>query len=113
MDSDLALGDYLKIKFSGVWKFFLQDSVIIEGIFGSEKATPKFTTEYNATTSIIYIKNFTQITKSRQIAFYISLRTPLTANNYTVDITAERSHGGLVENYSTVIPINITTGYIK
>jgi hypothetical protein len=41
MDSDLEVGDYLEMNFDGNWTFFVQDSVIIEGVESSfsNKAT--------------------------------------------------------------------------
>lgn len=42
MDSDLTVGDYMKLTFTGSWLFFLQDSSFIQGINSDATHTPKF-----------------------------------------------------------------------
>lgn len=114
MDSDLTVGDYMHLQLTGNWTFFLQDSVFIEGINSDATHTPVFQATYNwPTSSNVYIRNFSSILRSSQIAFYVSLRTPLTASTYTLTLSAYRSQGGLVEQYSTPVEINATTGYIR
>ena len=76
---------------------------------------PYFEAKYNRAVpeSILYIKGFSEIRRRDQIAFYVNLRTPLDPADYQMTITAHRSHGGLVEEYSQKVGINQTTGYIK
>jgi hypothetical protein len=114
MDSDFTVGDYMQLQLTGNWTYFTEDSVFIEGINSDALNTPIFTTSYNwPTSSNLFIKNFSSIKRSSQIAFYVSLRTPLTANTYTLTLSAFRSNGGLAERYTQPIVINATTGYIR
>lgn len=114
MDSDLSVGDYLQLRLTGNWTYFVNDSIFIEGVNSDATHTPVFQTSYNwPSSSDIFIKNFSSIYRSSQIAFYISLRTPLTANTYSLTLSAYRSNGGLVERYTQPIAINATTGYIQ
>lgn len=57
--------------------------------------------------------NFSSVRRSNQIAFYVSLRTPLTANNYNMVLSAYRQGGKLVERHTQTVEINATTGYIR
>jgi hypothetical protein len=114
MDSDLLVGDYMQIQFTGNWTFFLNDSVFLQGINSDALRTPVFQSSYSwPTSSNIFIRNFSSILRSSQISFYISLRTPLTANTYTLTLSAFRSNGGLVERYTQPVIINATSGYIR
>lgn len=114
MDSDFYVGDYMQIRLTGNWTFFLNDSVFLQGINSDALHTPSFQSNYSwPTFSDIFIKNFSSILRSSQISFYISLRTPLTANTYTLTISAYRSNGGLVEKYTQPVVINATSGYIR
>lgn len=47
MDSDLYTGDYMLIRFTGNWTFFLADSAFIEGINSDAQHTPVFLPTYN------------------------------------------------------------------
>ena len=47
MDSDLYTGDYMNIKLTGNWTFFLNDSIFIEGINSDATHTPVFQATYN------------------------------------------------------------------
>jgi|LakMenEpi03Aug12_release.lakeMendotaPanAssembly.Ray.scaffolds.fasta_scaffold406424_2 hypothetical protein len=114
MDSDLNVADYMQIELTGNWTFFLNDSIFLQGINSDALRTPVFQSSYNwPTSSNIFIRNFSSILRSSQISFYISLRTPLTANTYTLTLSAFRSNGGLVERYTQPIIINATSGYIR
>ncbi len=42
MDSTLAAGDYMELKFAGNWTFFLNDSRFIEGIDSTYTHKAKF-----------------------------------------------------------------------
>ncbi len=53
MDSDLYVGDYMQLKLTGNWTFFLRDSAFIEGINSNASYTPVFKTTYNWPTSSI------------------------------------------------------------
>ena len=104
MDSDLGVGDYLKIELNGNWTYFIEDSRFIEGIGSNALYTPVFEETYDhPTSSVLKIRNFSEITRTRQIAFYVSLRTPLTAANYNLVLSAFRSHGGLVEKHTQTV----------
>lgn len=97
IDSNLYAGDYIHIGLDGNWTFFLEDSRFIEGINSDRMNKARFEEEYDwPTSSDLYIRNFSSILRSSQVAFYVSLRTPLTADDYTMTISAYRSHGGLV-----------------
>ena len=91
MDSNLGIGDYIKINLDGNWTFFMEDSLFIEGVNSDNENTAVMVDKYRwPSYSQIYIKNFTSILRSSQLAFYVSLRTPLTANDYTLTISAYR-----------------------
>lgn len=114
MDSDLYVGDYMQLKLTGNWTYFISDSAFIEGINSNASYTPVFQASYSwPTSSILEIRNFSSIKRSSQIAFYVSLRTPLTASTYTMTLSAFRSSGGLVEQIVKPVQINATTGYIR
>jgi hypothetical protein len=102
------------LKFSGNWTFFIQDSKFIEGIHSNYYHKAAFKANYTVPTfSILTIHNFSSITRQNQMAFYVSMRTPLTAATYPLVITAFRSSGGIAEQYSQNLIINATTGYIR
>ena len=97
MDSDLYINDYMELKIAGNWTYFIQDSSFIQGINSNSMYTPIFRSNYSwPTYSILTISNFSSIMRSSQITFYVSLRTPLIANTYTLILLAYRSNGGLV-----------------
>ena len=97
MDSDLEAGDYFEIVLDGNWTFFPNQSIIIEGINSDTSHQAVFETEYNhPTNSKVYIRNFTSVNRSNQIAFYLDLKTPLTPSVYNLLLSAKKSHGGLV-----------------
>lgn len=114
IDSDLSVGDYMQLRLTGNWTYFINDSTFIEGINSNASYTPVFQANYSwPTASDLFIRNFSSIRRSSQIAFYVSLRTPLTAGTYGLTLSAFRSNGGLVERYTQNIGINDTTGYIR
>lgn len=114
MDSDLGSDDYMELMLTGNWTYFIRDSVFIQGVNSDASHTPTFKASYNwPTYSKIKISNFSSIVRSSQIAFYISLRTPLIAATYSLTLSAYRKNGGLVEQYTQAIAINSTTGYIR
>lgn len=114
MDSDLSSDDYMELMLTGNWTYFIRDSVFIQGVNADAYHSPKFTASYNwPTFSKIKISNFSSVVRSSQIAFYISLRTPLIAGTYSLSLSAYRKNGGLVEQYTQSIAINSTTGYIR
>jgi hypothetical protein len=82
----------------------MEDSQFIEGVFSNKNNQAVFKEEYNhPTTSTFYIKDFFAVSRKKQVAFYVSLRTPLEANFYDLTISAFRSHGGLVEKYEQTL----------
>ena len=114
LDSDLYTGDYFQLTFGGNWKFFIEDCRIIEGIASSYSNQAKISAKYNTNIdSKLFINNFSSVSRESQVTFYVSLKTPLNANNYSFSITAYRSNNQMVEYYSQNISINATTGYIR
>jgi hypothetical protein len=113
VQSNLNYGDYIKLELSGNWTFFLNGTYIIAGVNSAIGQTPIFSIAYNSTTSVLYLKNFSNITTSQPVTFYVSLMTPLLANNYNFVATTKRAGHLIVEQYTQIIPINATTAYIK
>jgi hypothetical protein len=107
MDSTLEAGDYVELNFAGNWTFFLPDSRIIEGVESSPSRKAKFESVYGwPTFSRVSIKNFSRISKESQLAFYLSLKTPILNSQYNLTITAFKENGKVVEFYTQNILIN-------
>ena len=117
VQSNLVYGDYIRMQWSGNWTFFLNGTYIVAGVNSNTAAgqTPKFVINYNssAVLSTLNLNNFSSLQVGKPITFYVSLRTPLLAGNYNFLMETRRASGTLVEQYTSVIPINATTAYIK
>ncbi len=97
MDSTLEAGDYVELNFAGNWTFFLPDSRFIEGVESSPSNKAKFESVYGwPTFSRVSIKNFSRISKESQLAFYLSLKTPIQNAAYNLTITAFKANGKVV-----------------
>ena len=107
MDSTLEAGDYVELNFAGNWTFFLPDSRFIEGVESSPSHKAKFESVYGwPIFSRVSIKNFSRISKESQLAFYLSLKTPILNSLYNLTITAFKENGKVVEFYTRNILIN-------
>lgn len=95
VQSDLGLGDIVKMTWGGDWTFYLNASTyIVTGVNGN----PSFSAVYNSTavTSTLILQNFTGILVSNPITFYVGLKTPLISGSYSFDMGTYRSNGALV-----------------
>jgi hypothetical protein len=114
MDSQLYKGDYITMEFNGNWTFFENECILIEGANSDRLSHPAFFATYQRpTTSKLTLRNFSSISKGSQLSYYVRLKTPLNAGEYDLTISAFKLNGGLVEQYSRIVSINITTGYIR
>lgn len=99
MDSNLYNGDYFKLDLTGIWTFYANQTRLISGVNSDPMHVPTFTPSQVTTSggvTTLILNNFTSILKSSQIAFYLPLRTPLSAGTYTLSLNAYKFNGMLV-----------------
>jgi len=114
-DTDLNVGDYVQFTYTGNWTLFTSNISVISGITETVNNTANWvaTLGASASSSQLLLSNFSQISKSTQLTFYLPLLTPLSPSTYTLTIKAFRQNAGLAQSYSRSVLVNQTTGYIR
>ncbi len=113
--TNLNTGDYMTFTFGGIWNLNPSRIKVVGGLTSSlaNKAIWKASVNTSASTTTLFLTNFSSILQSTQFTFYLPLTTPLNPNTYSLNIKAYRQNGGLAQSYSSTILINQTTGYIN
>lgn len=114
--STLDQGSRLELTFAGTnWTILTQFARIISGVESLTTSDPLWTVTSDTANSLtrLTLTNYASIPRTKRLAFYLPVRTPINPGNYELTIKSYRENNGLAQSYSQDIVINQTTGYIR
>ena len=109
LQNSISSDNFIQIKFDKTWLMYESECQVISGIQMASGATLSCTNSTDSTHVTLNVSGFLSASVSNQLVFSTMLRSPGTANTYSVAITTNNINGTVDSMTSTVV-LNATYG---